>query len=138
MISKSGPASVSPPESVTYVIHVTNHGPAEATEVTVADTTTSGLMFVGNTGDCTTTFPCVLGTIPAGQTRTILTTFAVPLGYAGPDTISNTATVVTTATDVDLANNSRSRRRSSSHRPRIWRSPRPAMPQRARATRFHT
>ena len=107
-ISKTGPASVTAGASVTYAIHVTNHGPSDATGSRWPITTPSGLMFVGNTGDCTTTFPCALGTIPAGQTRTILTTFAVPLGYAGPDTISNTATVVTTATDVDPANNSAS------------------------------
>ena len=69
--------------NVTYTILVRNHGPSDATGVIVSDPTPAGLTFVGNTGDCTTAFPCALGTIPAGQTRTIVATFLVPTGYGG-------------------------------------------------------
>ena len=72
-----------------------------------SDPTPAGLTFVGNTGDCTTAFPCALGTIPAGQTRTIVATFLVPAGYAAPS-ILNTASATTTVTDGDVANNSAS------------------------------
>ena len=61
--------------------------------VTVADPTPPGLTFVSNAGDCTTVFPCNLGALPAGATRTITATFAVPSGYTTPNPIANTATV---------------------------------------------
>jgi uncharacterized repeat protein (TIGR01451 family) len=104
-ISKTGPATVAPPGNVTYSIHVTNHGPSDAAGVTVSDATPAGLTFVSNSGACTTVFPCALGTIPAGQTRTIQATFVVPAGFAGLN-ISNTATVATATTDVVPADNS--------------------------------
>jgi uncharacterized repeat protein (TIGR01451 family) len=104
-ISKSGPASVSAPTNVTYLIQVTNNGPGDATAVAVSDATPTGLTFVSNSGACQTPFPCALGTIPAGQTRSIQATFAVPPSVA-PGTIVNTATVSTTASDDDPGNNS--------------------------------
>ena len=58
------------------------------------------------TGACATAFPCALGPIPVGQSRSITTTFLVPSGYTGPDPIVNTATVSSTAADPDPANNS--------------------------------
>ena len=56
---------------------LTNNGLSDAQGVSVADPTPSGLGFVSNTGDCTTAFPCELGTVAAGSTRTITTTFDV-------------------------------------------------------------
>ena len=107
-ISKTGPASVTTGTNFTYRIVVGSSGPSDAAAVTVSDPTPSGLTFVGNTGDCTTPFPCALGTIPAGQTRTIQATFAVPENYSGPSSIINTATVATTASDLDPGNNASS------------------------------
>ena len=89
-----------------YTIVVTNHGPSDAPDATVADPTPAGLTFISNTGACTTAFPCALGPIPAGQSRMITTTFLVPSGYTGPDPVVNTATVSSTAADPDLTNNS--------------------------------
>ena len=79
-----------------YTITVTNAGPSDATGVTLADPTPTGLTFVSNTGDCTTAFPCNLGTLPPAATRTITATFAIPSGYTTPDPIVNTATVSST------------------------------------------
>ena len=79
-IGKLGPASVTAGMNVSYTILVRNHGPSDAPGVTVSDPTPAGLTFVENTGACTTAFPCALGTIPAGQTRTIVSTFLVPTG----------------------------------------------------------
>ena len=79
--------------NVVYTITVTNAGPSDATGVTLTDPTPPGLTFVSNTGDCTTAFPCNLGTLPPAATRTITATFAVPSGYTTPNPIVNTATV---------------------------------------------
>ena len=79
--------------NVVYTITVTNAGPSDATGVTLADPTPPGLTFVSNAGDCTTAFPCTLGTLPPAATRTITATFAVPSGYTTPNPIANTATV---------------------------------------------
>ena len=104
-ITKAGPASVTPGTNLVYSITATNNGTLDATDVTVTDPTPAGLTFVSNTGACTTPFPCVLGTLPAGESRQITTTFAVPPGYSTPNPISNTATVTTTVADENLTDN---------------------------------
>ena len=50
--------------TIVYTITVTNAGPSDATGVTLTDPTPPGLTFVSNAGDCTTAFPCNLGTLP--------------------------------------------------------------------------
>ena len=92
-ITKGGPATAVAGTNVVYTITVTNAGPSDATGVTLADPTPPGLTFVSNAGDCTTAFPCNLGTLPPAATRTITATFAVPSGYTTPNPIANTATV---------------------------------------------
>ncbi|NJL01605.1 MAG: DUF11 domain-containing protein [Spirulinaceae cyanobacterium SM2_1_0] len=103
-LTKTGADSFIPGENITYTLTVENLGAADAVDVRVEDPTPTGLTFVSNTGDCTTPFPCDLGTIPAGESRTITTTFAVPADYSGSDPIVNAATVAAT-NDTDPANN---------------------------------
>ena len=74
-LTKTGPASIVAGNPLVYTITVTNSGPSDATGVVVSDTTPPGLVFGSNTGDCTTVFPCALGVVPAGATRTITATF---------------------------------------------------------------
>lgn len=105
-ITKTGPGVVTPPSDVTYRIVVTNNGPSDAAGVVVADATPAGLAFVSSAGACTSSFPCDLGTIPAGQSRTIDATFHVPAEYGGPDPVSNTANVTSTTPDPDATDNS--------------------------------
>ena len=105
-VTKAGPASVTPGQTISYTITVVNDGPDSATSVVVGDATPSGLAFLSNAGDCTTPFPCALGAIGAGQSRAITATFSVPSGYSGPSPISNTATVAASSADPTAANNS--------------------------------
>jgi uncharacterized repeat protein (TIGR01451 family) len=104
-ITKSGPGSISLGQNIVYTIVVTNAGPLVATGVVVTDPTPAGLTFVSNSGACTNAFPCSLGTLNAGQSATITSTYNVPLTYPGT-TISNTASCSTTATELNFANNS--------------------------------
>ncbi|HEY9853096.1 MAG TPA: hypothetical protein V6D28_26735, partial [Leptolyngbyaceae cyanobacterium] len=82
-----------PGQNITYNLVVTATGSTDSTNVQVGDNIPAGFNFVSNSGDCTTAFPCNLGTIPTGQTRTITTTLAVPANYNGPTSVTNTATV---------------------------------------------
>jgi uncharacterized repeat protein (TIGR01451 family) len=104
-ISKSGPGTASTNQNITYTITVTNLGPSQAGSVVVSDNTPPGLTFVSNTGACTSTFPCSLGTMNASQTATITSTYNIPANYSG-SSVANTASVSSAATDSNGANNS--------------------------------
>ncbi|MFB2935154.1 hypothetical protein ACE1B6_07725 [Aerosakkonemataceae cyanobacterium BLCC-F154] len=101
------PTPVTPGQNVTYNIVVTASGNTDSTNVQVTDSIPTGLSFVGNSGACTTSFPCVLGNIPSGQTRTITTTLGVPANYSGPSPVTNTATVAS-SNDTNPNNNTAS------------------------------
>ena len=59
-----------PPGRTSPNDHGDERGPSDAASVSVADPTPTGLTFVSNAGDCTTAFPCSLGTIrPACRER---------------------------------------------------------------------
>src|SRR5262249_48592326 len=104
-ITKTGPASVVPGNNAVYTVVVTNAGPSTANDVEVSDPTPPGLMFVSNSGACTTAFPCALGTLAPGASRTITTTFTVPLGYTTPNPIAQTASVASSTSDPTPGNN---------------------------------
>ena len=106
-ITKEGPANAVAGTNVVYTITVTNAGPSDATGVTLADPTPPGLTFVSNAGDCTTAFPCNLGTLPPAATRTITATFAIPSGYTTPNPIANTATVSSPTPDAAVGQQQR-------------------------------
>ena len=102
-VTKSGPASINPGQQITYTIAVTNNGPSDATGVSLADPTPTGLTFVSASAPCAS-FPCALGTILSGSTSTITAVFQVPPTYAGPNPIINTATTTATTTDPNSGN----------------------------------
>ena len=105
-ITKTGPASSTAGSPLVYTITVTNNGPSDAAAVSVADPTPAGTSFVSNSGACTTVFPCALGTMTAGQTKSITSTFTTPTNFTGTS-IANTATVSSPTTpDPSAANNS--------------------------------
>ncbi len=107
-ISKSGPTSTLPGSDVAYTIVVRNDGPDAATNVVVSDPTPAGLGFVGNSGDCASAYPCVIGTLASGASATITSTYAVPANYSGANPIVNTASVASDTPDPDAANNTAS------------------------------
>jgi uncharacterized repeat protein (TIGR01451 family) len=104
------PAQVGVPLS--YRIIATNHGPAVATNVTVADTLPAGLTFVSATttqGNCngTATVNCSLGSLAVGSNAIVtinvtpasagqvINSAAVSGSEADPDSTNNTATATT-------------------------------------------
>jgi uncharacterized repeat protein (TIGR01451 family) len=105
-VTKDGPDRAIPGSNVVFTVTVTNQGPSVATGVTLSDPPPPGLTFVSNSGDCTTAFPCALGTLAAGATRTITTTLSVPSGYVTPDPIVNLASVTSPTPDPAPDNNS--------------------------------
>jgi uncharacterized repeat protein (TIGR01451 family) len=93
-IVKTGPPTAVPGgPNVVFTTVVTNNGPSDAPLVSVADPTPLNLVFVSNAGNCAAAFPCALGTIPAGATRSITSTYQIPPGYPAGAPIVNTATV---------------------------------------------
>jgi uncharacterized repeat protein (TIGR01451 family) len=105
-VTKGGPAlPVVPGTNLVYTVVVTNTGPSDAVAVSVADPTPTGLTFVSNSGACVTAYPCALGTVAAGASRTITTTYNVPGAYSTPDPIVNTATATSTTADPAAGNN---------------------------------
>ncbi|MCM2315239.1 MAG: DUF11 domain-containing protein, partial [Thermoanaerobaculia bacterium] len=104
-ISKSAAATAVPGTTINFITNVSNAGPSNALAVSVADPTPPGLVFVANAGDCATAFPCNLGTIVPGGTRSISTVYSIPSGYTTPDPLSNTATVSASTPDPVPGNN---------------------------------
>jgi uncharacterized repeat protein (TIGR01451 family) len=104
-VTKLGPATTFRGAEVVYSITVTNAGPSAASAVQVSDTAPPGLLFVSNTGDCQTPFPCAVGAIPSGESRVISSTFLVPVTYLGPDTLVNAASAASGVPDPDPLDN---------------------------------
>ena len=101
-VTKIGPASALPGQTVSYSIVVSNAGPSTATDVLVTDPTPPGLTFVSNSGDCTTAFPCELGTIAPSGSRTIVATYTV---LPGATQVVNSATAASSTPDPNPSDN---------------------------------
>jgi uncharacterized repeat protein (TIGR01451 family) len=93
----------------TYTITVTNAGPSDAANVSVADTWPSGFTRGTITAPQSVTcagspgFTCSLGTVPAGGTVTITVNYTVPATTNASQT--NTATVSSQTPDPTAGNN---------------------------------
>ena len=104
-ITKSGPPSAVAGQNISYTITVSNAGPLGAANTFVNDVTPAGLTFISNSGACSSPYPCALGTLAAGQSVVITTTYNIPANYAGTS-ITNTATVSTSSPESNTSNNS--------------------------------
>lgn len=108
VVTKGAPQQVTPGQNVTYTLTVRNDGPSIASAVTLDDPAPSGLTFSGNAGDCATAFPCTIGDLAPGMSRTVLATFTIPPDYKAPDPVANTATARSETPDPAPGNNSAS------------------------------
>jgi uncharacterized repeat protein (TIGR01451 family) len=93
-------------ETLIYTVTVDNAGPSDAVNVVVTDTLPAGVTFVSTSGcnnDPSGVPTCTLGTIAAGGSAQYTIEVTVNAGTSG--TITNTASVVSDATDPDTGNN---------------------------------
>ena len=96
--------------ALTYTLTVTNNGPSTATGVTVSDVLPTGVTFTsavasqGSAANNSGTVTATLGTIAPGANATV--TIVVNVDEATRTALSNTATVTSTETDSNTANNS--------------------------------
>ncbi|OLC39516.1 MAG: hypothetical protein AUH81_01450 [Candidatus Rokubacteria bacterium 13_1_40CM_4_69_5] len=118
-ITKVGtPNPVIAGEILTYQITVTNNGPDTATNVQVVDVLPAGTTFLTSSVPCPSTAPpagertCSLGTLAAGDSRTIQIQVRVNsnlvVATGGSSTLTNTATVTADQLDPDTGNNTAS------------------------------
>ena len=107
-ITMTGPATILPGMLIGYTLTVLNAGPTIAAAVTVDDRLPSGLTVARPFALCVTAFPCPLGSLAPGESRSITAIFRVPPGYAGPNPIVNVATVSAFSVDPVPTNNTAS------------------------------
>ena len=87
-----------------YTMTVTNNGPDVAANVQLTSPIPAGFTFKGNSGDCTTAFPCVFPSLAPGQSVDVTTSLCVPHDFAG-NTVFVAASVTSTTSDSNPANN---------------------------------
>jgi len=93
---------------IMYTFTLTNNGPSAANDVSLDATLGNGLVFGGNSGDCTSAFPCAFGTLQPGDIKTVTTTACVPSTYGGSLLISSNGTATTSSSDPNTGNNTAS------------------------------
>jgi uncharacterized repeat protein (TIGR01451 family) len=113
-VTKSGPASVTPPDTFSYTVTVTNSGGTDTTATTVTDTVDAAFVVTsvtftnsaGGSGTCTAqqSVSCNVGVIVAnGGTATVTISGNVPAQATGPcPSVSNQASA--SATNATAAN----------------------------------
>ena len=118
-VTKTGPAEQGAGLDITYTITVTNPGPSDAASVVMTDTVPANTTFVsftqttGPTFTCSTpvaggtgTVSCSIASLAAGATATFTLVVNVNSDVVEGTTISNTASVSSTTSDPNPANNS--------------------------------
>jgi uncharacterized repeat protein (TIGR01451 family) len=109
VVKTASPSPVLAGNNLSYVVRVTNAGPARATEVSLIDEVPAGTTFISaapSQGSCggPPSLTCDLGTIDPGAEATVVVV-VVP---TAPGNIVNTATVASATNDPEPANNSAS------------------------------
>lgn len=104
MVSLAGPASTPRGNNAVFTITVTNNGAATGAPVTLSNPLPAGLTLVSVAGSGCSALPCNLGTMLPGETRAVVVTLSVPVGYVG-NTFSQTASTAGVPGETLLANN---------------------------------
>ena len=108
---KSGPATVTAGNNLTYTITVTNNGLSDAQSVAVTDVVPAGTTFVsvvtsqGSASNSAGTITGNLGVLGAGASATETIVVTANTGDVNNSTITNTATVSSPTTDPNPNNN---------------------------------
>jgi uncharacterized repeat protein (TIGR01451 family) len=105
-LTMAGRATATPPDQLTYTLTLTNRGPSDAISVQLDDPTPVGLTLMSSDGACPSAFPCAIGALGPGDSRTATATFTLPETYSGPDPIHNAAAATTATVDPNPNNNS--------------------------------
>jgi uncharacterized repeat protein (TIGR01451 family) len=107
-VVKTGlPSPVIPGRDATYTLHLTNHGPDEAVNVSLVDPLPAGETFVSASPGCTQvagTVTCTLASLASGASADFTVVAHVASSVTGP--VDNVATVSSPTPDPDLTNNS--------------------------------
>ena len=106
-VVKSGPAFAPSGGTVTYLVTVSNGGPADATNVMMIDVLPPGATLVSATpsqGTCSGTVTCSLGSIANGASATVTIVVTIAPAASG-SLVCNTASATADQPDPNLANN---------------------------------
>ncbi|MGD2155064.1 MAG: hypothetical protein PVG79_17500, partial [Gemmatimonadales bacterium] len=104
-VVKSGPASVLPGDTITYVITFTNNGPSSASDVVLTDPLPTGVSYLRSSRGATESGDVV--TWPAYATLAVDESFTDTLEVLAPSSgpIENAATATAATSDPDTDNN---------------------------------
>jgi uncharacterized repeat protein (TIGR01451 family) len=103
-VSIATPAFSRPGMQFNYTITVTNNGPDTASNVQLTSPVPAGFTSKGNSGDCTTGYPCVFPTLASGESVEVTTGLCVPRDYSA-GTVDVTASATSATADPDPNNN---------------------------------
>ena len=115
-VAKTGPATTTEGNNITYTLVATNNGPTTATGVSISDPVPANSTFVSASPGCSLSagvVTCAAGTLASGASQTF--TVTVTAGSGG--SIVNTATIAGNQPDPNGGNNSSTVTTSVNHNP---------------------
>jgi uncharacterized repeat protein (TIGR01451 family) len=115
-VAKSGPATTTEGNNVTYTLVATNNGPTTATGVNISDPVPANSTFVSASPGCALSagvVTCSAGTLASGASQT----FTVTVTAGSGNSIVNTATIAGNQSDPNGGNNSSTVTTSVNHNP---------------------
>jgi uncharacterized repeat protein (TIGR01451 family) len=115
-VHKTGPATTTEGNNVTYTLVATNNGPTTATGVTVSDPVPANSTFVSASAGCLESagvVTCTAGTLASGASQS----FSVTVQAGSGGSIVNTATIGGNQSDPNGGNNSSTVTTSVNHNP---------------------
>ncbi|PIQ76580.1 hypothetical protein COU78_02635 [Candidatus Peregrinibacteria bacterium CG10_big_fil_rev_8_21_14_0_10_49_24] len=109
-VTKSGPATVTRGNVLTYSLTASNAGPVSATNVTITDTVPTGLVFNAGAsgGNCSlsgNTISCAIGTLASGASQSVSLAFNTPATLTCNSQVQNYAVIAALQPDPNNSNN---------------------------------